>query len=98
MALICAYLANRRFRTKIRNKYSSYTIIVSDVPQRSILGPLLFNNYICDLFLSVNDKDIVNYTDDTTPYASGDKISTVNLMFNWFTDNQMEGNEDKWHV
>ena len=49
---------------------------------------------------------MANYADDTPPYVSGDKISTVvasletsaKLMFNWFTDHQMKGNEDKWHV
>ena len=49
---------------------------------------------------------IANYADDTTPYVSGDKISTVvasiersaHLMFNWFADNQIKRNEDKFCV
>ena len=40
---------------------------------------------------------IANYADDTTPYVSGDKISTVvasiersaPVMFNWFANNQI---------
>ena len=66
--LIYDYLPKRRLRTKVDNKNSSWKDILS--------GPLLFNIYICDLFLLVNDIGIANYVDDTIPYVSGDKIST----------------------
>ena len=67
--------------------------------------PTAFQYLICDQFLLVNDTGIANYTDDTKPYVSGNKISTVgasldrsaNLMFNWFTDNQIKENEGKCH-
>ena len=38
----------------------------------SILGPLLFNIFICDL-LFVNDTDIANCAENATPYLSGNK-------------------------
>ena len=84
---------NRNLITKVGNKYSSWRHILSQVPQGSILGPLLFNIYIYDLFLLVNDTNI-NYADDKIPYVNVDKISTAaaslerstDLIFNWFTD------------
>ena len=104
--LIYDNLINRRLRTKFGNKYSLWKDILLGVPQASDLGLLLFNIYICDLFRLVNDIGIASYADDTTPYDSGNKISTVvasleslaNLVFNWFTDNQMKENEDKCYV
>ena len=54
----------------------------------------------------INDADVANYADDTTPYVIGKKICAIvaslerpaNLMFNWFTNNQMKGYEDKFHI
>ena len=39
------------------------------VPQGSIFGPLFFNIFIADLFLTVPEIDIASYADDNTPYT-----------------------------
>ena len=49
LRLIPSYLSNRRKRTKINEGYSSWEEILFGIPQVSILGPLLFNIFICDL-------------------------------------------------
>ena len=57
-------------RAKINDAYSKYCKILFGVTQGSILGLVLFANYICDMSYDINDCDISNYDDYNTPYAS----------------------------
>ena len=63
-----SFLSNRQQRTKINNAFSRYSEIIYGVPQGSILDPLHFNIYICDIFFDTMECDIASYADDTTPY------------------------------
>ena len=46
-------------------------------PQRSILGPLLFNIGLIDLFFQCDDSEIASYAVDRTPYSCADDIPSV---------------------
>ena len=69
-------------------------------------GPLLFNIYLCDLFLFTEDLDIAHYADDTTPYHCSDNTESViemleiaaTKLFQWFKDNNLKANADKCHL
>ena len=67
LQMLQSYLSNRKQRTKINDAYSQYCEILFGVPQGSILGLLLFNIYICDMFYDIDNCDIASYTDDNTP-------------------------------
>ena len=65
--MIFSYLNNRTHRTKINECFSERSRIEHGVPQGSILGPLLFNIDLIDLFYECEESNIASYADDTTP-------------------------------
>ena len=76
------------------------------MPQGSILGPLLFNIYINDLFLFSEEFLMSNYADDCSPYEFSDTVEQViikleidaNLLIQWYKNNYLKPNPGKWHL
>ena len=50
LKLIHDNLSNRKQRVKVNDTYSSWKGMFYAIPQGSIIGPLLFNIHLCDLF------------------------------------------------
>ena len=106
LGYICSYLSERKQRTKINNSFSSWSYIYSGVPQGSILGPLLFNIYLNDIFFFINESELTNYADDNTPYAMEPNIeglictleANTSITINWFYENYFKMNADKCHL
>ena len=106
LKLIYSYLKDRQQRLKINGEYSSWEEILFGVPQGSILGPLLFNIFICDLFMFLNDIKIASYADDNTPYIVSSKpykvIESLEIasdkLLSWLNNNGMKANAEKCHL
>ena len=103
LKLLHSYLSNRWHRTKINIKFSSWEELIQGVPQGSVLGHLLFNIYLNDLFYIAESTNVSNFAEDTTIYACDrDVNSLINrleydsyLTIEWFENNSMKLNQDK---
>ena len=106
LVLIYNYLSNRKQSVKINDSYGSSSKILLGVPQKSILGPLLFNIFICDMFYLKEDFKIANCQDVSTPFSAKlnhklvveelEILSTV--LLTWLRNTYMKVNTDKSHL
>ena len=80
--------------------------MIVGVPQGSVLGPLLFNIFINDLLLCIEDDDLCNFADDNTLYKCCGSVVEAKLsiemqcssIISWFKANSMKMNPEKCHV
>ena len=61
---ICSFLTHRLQRVAVNGTYSDWLSVRSGVPQRSVLGPLLFLLYIDDLHSIVKHSKLKLYAGD----------------------------------
>ena len=104
-SLIRNYLQGRRQRVKINCTRSEWLPLSKGVPQGSVLGPLLFNVFINDIFYFLENKCMLyNYADDNSISYSHTDMNNLQLRLeqcaaiavDWFTINEMEANPSKF--
>ena len=97
------YLSNCKQGTKMDSFYSPWEVILPGVPQGSILGLLLLNIFMYDMFVILKATCFTGSADDNTPLVVRDNIADVikaleeieEDLLNWFLNNEVKLNTDK---
>ena len=98
-----AFLSNRKQQVVVDGFKSFIWIVLSGVPQGSVLGPILFLIFINDIGSSLQKCSLKSFADDTKlslAISSQDDAhklqSDLNKVMKWAETNNMALNEDKF--
>ena len=102
--LFSSYLCNKFQRVKVNNCRTEWAVIRQGISQGSILGPLLFNVFVNNMFHFMEKCDLYNYADDNSlsvaSYHMHDVLSYLSRdcknAVKWFRDNGMQANPSKF--
>ena len=68
LKVIISYLKNRTQTTTVGSMFSESPSKIFGTPQGSVLCPLLFIIYVCDLFIVNKELNFSSYAEDTTSF------------------------------
>ena len=106
LRFLLSYLCNRKQRVRCGNISSEWLELNLGVPQGSVLGPILFNLFLNDLFFIFEKNDICNFADDNSLYVCGPSLDFVKNclqdsaieILNWFDQNSLVANPAKFQI
>ena len=101
-----SFLSQRVQYTSVSGFDSEPNLVTHDVPQGSVLGPLLFIIFINDLHKSVKHIQILHFADDTNLKYSNKSMKKINkhinhylsLVVQWLRSNKISLNADKTEI
>ena len=103
---VYSYFKWRKQNGRINNTQSVFQILLSEIPQGAILGPLLFNIFINDLYLWISKTDLLTFAVDSTISAAENTIEKLiftleqdgQAAIDWFKINDIIVNTDKFQA
>ena len=105
LSWISSFLSNRQQRVIIKGSKSRPTLVISGVPQGTVLGPLLFIIYINDITEVVKNSSIKIFADDSklqhniSTSEDREKLQAdLVAVIDWAKANNMELNESKFEL
>lgn len=101
---IRTFLTERKQITVVEGASSKEAIVISGIPQGSVLGPILFIIMINDISTNLNSQ-LLSFADDTrilrpikTPEDSQQLQEDLKKIYNWAERNNMMFNENKFEL
>ena len=103
---IYLYLKSRKQCVSVNNINSTFQEIISGVPQGSIVRPILFNIFFNDFFYFILVASAHNFAYNNTLSSFAKTIENIisilesesEIAINWFKDNHMIVNPDKFQA
>ena len=106
VSLMKSYLSDRKQQSRISSVVSSWAKINTGVPQGSLLGPLLFNVFINDIFYLIKTCTLYKSADDNTLFFHSPDYNELirllqqegKILIDWFSFNCMHANPGKFQA
>ena len=90
-----SYLLNRMQFVEVNGQASDWANITTGVPQRSVLGPILFLVYINDFANGVQFSQVYLFADDIKCLFSASFQNDLSNICDWFLSNKLSINVEK---
>ena len=102
---VSAFLSNRTQIVLVKGKKSRPVLVISGVPQGTVLGPLLFIIFINDITKVIKHCQIKIFADDSKlshiikSFEDNHALQEdLDAVMKWASDNNMELNQDKFEI
>ena len=103
---VYSYLKGRRQCVKLNGTFSKFQTILAGVPQGSILGPILFNIFINDLYYFIKNANLHGFADDHTLSAESKSLNQLEeilckdteIALDWLKYNNLIANPSKFQA